>query len=131
MPSENFQIVQGIYVGMAAGDRAPFLAALAPDVKWYLAEGSPFEVDNPYVGPAAIVKMLGEVNAFLEFKHEAPELFDAGEVIVARGLYDALYKPKNRKFTTPFVHIWWLKDGKVVKFEQHIDTVLAERAFEG
>jgi uncharacterized protein len=104
---------------------------LDPNVKWYLAEGSPFEVNNPYVGPAAVAKMMGEVGTFLEFKHEAPELFDAGDAIIARGRYNAVYKPKTRKFTTPFVHIFWLKNGKVVKFEQYIDTAFVEHAFKG
>jgi hypothetical protein len=131
MPSENLSIVQNMYADVAAGDREAFFAVLDPKVEWYLAEGSPFEVRNPYVGPAAIGEMMAHVHEFLQYEHEVHDFFDAGDVIVVRGVYHAVYKPKNAKFTTPFIHILWLRQGKIVKFEQHVDTALVEHAFEG
>lgn len=131
MSSENLRIVQTMYANVAAGKTEAVLAVLDPKVEWYFAEGSPFEVHNPYVGPTAIGQMMARMDKLLQFEHEVKHFFNAGDVIVVRGVYHAVYKPKNVKFTTPFVHILWLRDGKIVKFEQHVDTALVEHAFEG
>ena len=38
------------------------------------------------------------------------------------------YKATGKSFRTPFVHVWRLQNGALVKFRQHTDTALVQAA---
>ncbi len=126
--SNNSEIVRGLYVAFDRGDVPAVLQALAPDVSWTEAEGFPYA--GTYRGPDDVLK-----NVFMKLGTEwerfsaAPEEFVAeGDKVVALGLYSGAYKATGKKFSTPFAHVWTLREGKVVKFRQHTDTAVVQRA---
>lgn len=126
----NTDVVRSVYDAISARDLETFAGLLDPNVEWRLAEseGLPYDVDNPLIGPEAVLAKLGEVGQVLAFEHAVNEMFDAGDVIVATGVYDGLYRPTDTTFTTPFVHVWRVRDGKIIGFEQYVDAAPVVRA---
>lgn len=120
----NLDLVRELYTAFSVGDIPSVLGALASDVRWTEAEGGPY--GGVSVGPEAVlanvfVKLGGEWDGF----SAVPAEFVAdGSTVVALGQYSATYKATGKSFTAPFAHVWKLKDGKVVSFQQHTDTAV-------
>lgn len=56
------------------------------------------------------------------------QLVAEGDTVVAIGTYAGRYRATGKSFEAPFVHVWTLVDGRIVRFQQHTDTVLVQRA---
>ncbi len=128
--SANLQLIQGIYDAFAAGDVPTVLGSMSPDIEWNEAESFPYADGNPYIGPEAVLngvfaRCIGEWDGFAV---EIEELIDAGDTIVARGWYLGTYKATGNAQHTQIAHIWRIKDGKAVAFQQHADTLHVAKA---
>lgn len=128
--SANLQLIQGIYDAFAAGDVPTVLGNMSPDIEWNEAESFPYADGNPYIGPEAVLngvfaRCIGEWDGFAV---EIEELIDAGDTIVARGWYLGTYKATGNAQRTQIAHIWRIKDGKAVAFQQHADTLHVAKA---
>ncbi|MBL8723477.1 MAG: nuclear transport factor 2 family protein [Planctomycetes bacterium] len=118
------EIVRGLYAAFAAGDIPAFLAALAPDIHWCEAENFPLADGNPYRGAEAIVQgvfaRLGE--HFDGFRVEPGEFVGGGDFVTMLGRYRAVGKHSGKPLDVQVAHLFWLQDGKVVRFQQMVDT---------
>jgi ketosteroid isomerase-like protein len=130
MSQENVNAVRSAYEAFGRGDVPAVLAAMDPAIVWNEAEGFPYADKNPYVGPDAVVagvfaRLAGEWNGWTL---AIEEIHDAGDTVIARGRYRAEHKQTGKKIDAQFAHVWWLKNGKVVRFQQYTDTLQATRA---
>lgn len=126
----NTDLLRSVYAAFARGDIPTVLAALASDIEWTEAAGFPY--CGIYRGPDAVL-----THVFMPLGTEwagftvTPEEFVAsGDTVVALGTYSGTYKATGRSFQAPFAHVWKLRGGKIVRFMQHTDTVLVQRALE-
>ena len=130
MSQDNVGIVKGLYAAFGKGDVPSVLGAMDPQIVWNEAENFPQADRNPYVGPTAILegvfmRLLAEWDGFTVTPEE---VFDAGDTVVARGRYDGVHKKTGSKIHAQFAHFWTLRAGKVVKFQQHADTLQVAKA---
>lgn len=52
-----------------------------------------------------------------------PERFvDGGDTVVVEGRYRGKMKATGTPVDAQFAHVWQLRDGKVVRFQQYTDT---------
>ncbi|MDB5680612.1 MAG: hypothetical protein JWO16_417 [Sphingomonas bacterium] len=133
MSAENVAVIKGIYDAFGAGDVAGVLGAMSPDIVWHEAENFPYADRNPYVGPQAVAegvfgRCIGEWDGF---NVQMTDLIDGGDRVVALGRYGGAYKTSGGAMNPQAVHVWTLKDGKAIAFQQYIDTLAVSRAMEG
>lgn len=124
----NSETIRTLYAAFARGDVPAVLAGLAADVKWTEAEGFPY--GGTYTGPDAVLQnvfmRLGtEWDGFAAVPHE---IVAEGETVVALGEYSGTYKATGKRFSAPFAHVWKLRGGKAVSFQQYTDTAVVQRA---
>ena len=50
-------------------------------------------------------------------------IISEGDQVVTRGWYNGTYKATNKAFRARFVHWYTVRDDKVVRFEQVVDSV--------
>lgn len=129
MSQSNVDVIRGMYDAFATGDVEAVLGAMSPDIVWNEAENFPYADNSPYHGPQAVADGVfarcgGEWDGF---GVEVEELLDAGETVVAFGRYTGTYKATGRTQNPQIVHVWRLKDGKAVAFQQHVDTLHVAR----
>lgn len=123
MPS-SLSVVQDVYAAFGRGDVPAVLGAFDPGIEWCEAEGFLYADGNPYVGPAAVAqgvfqRVVGDVAGFGVY----PERFvDGGDTVVAEGRYRGTMKSTGTAVDAQFAHVWTLRDGKVVRFQQYTDT---------
>lgn len=124
MSRENLAVIRGAYEAFRRGDVTSVLAAFDPKIEWNEAESFPYADGNPYVGPQAVVEgvftRLGEEweNWSLAIEH----VLDAGDQVVALGRYRSKHKGTGKPIDAQFAHVWWLRGGKAVRFQQYADT---------
>lgn len=125
--SQITEIAKGLYASFAQGDVPGVLSALSPSVRWVEAEGGPY--GGVSIGPQQVLdRVFMKLGAEWDGFAAVPREFIANEqTVVALGDYTGTYKATAKSFTAPFAHVWKFKDGKVLSFHQHTDTVLFRR----
>jgi ketosteroid isomerase-like protein len=119
----NREIVEAVYASFAKGDVPAVVAVMDPKIEWTEAEGFPL-YSGTLVGPQAIVDgvfmRLGEIGDNFSVR---PDQFVAdGDTVVAIGTYSWNHKDSGEPAEVKMVHVLTLADGKVTRFQQHVDT---------
>lgn len=125
MTSSSKALVEGIYAAFAAGDVEAFTNALATDIVWNEAENFPYADRNPYHGVEQIIEgiLARTAEEWDEFSIQMNDFIDGGDQIVSMGRYTGTYTKTGKKLDAQAAHVWTVKDGKVVRFQQYIDTL--------
>jgi ketosteroid isomerase-like protein len=131
--SENVDVIRGLYDGFAAGDVPKVLAAMDPAIEWNEAENFPLSDRNPYVGPEAVAEGVFQrlADEWDGWSVDVGELVDAGDTVVMLGRYRATNKATGAPLDAQCVHVWRLREGKAVGFQQYVDTAQVQRAIAG
>lgn len=122
---DNVGIIDGAYKAFGTGDIPSVLATLDDNVVWNEAEGNAYADGNPYIGPDAV---LNGVFARIGADHEYFKLTDivlhdmSNNQVFATLRYDAKLNKNGATYNTQAGHLWTLKDGKVIAFQQYVDT---------
>ena len=130
MSAENVAVIKAMYDGFTGGDVPGVLGRMSPSIVWNEAENFPYADRNPYHGPDAVLhgvfaRLLGEWDGFAV---QIDELVDGGDTIVAFGRYVGANKQTGKSMHAQCAHVWRLKDGKAVQFQQYADTLQVARA---
>jgi ketosteroid isomerase-like protein len=108
------------------GDVNAFLALLADDVEWDIAEG--FPNGGVHRGRDATVRDFFPFLAdFDEFCARGDEYFEAGDHVIVLGRYFGVSK-RGPRVQSRFAHFWTIRDGKVARLQQTADTLLIAQA---
>lgn len=117
-------LVKGLYDAFARGDAAAVLGAFDPGIEWREAEGFLYADGNPYRGPQAVAEgVLQRLGSDVEHFTVSPERFvEAGDTVLVEGRYRGRMKATGRAVDAQFAHVWQVRNGKVVRFQQYTDT---------
>ncbi len=124
----NLEIIKGLYQAFEQGDLPSILNILDPNVEWIESEGIPY--GGTFIGHEAILHgVFHKIGAEWDnFQATVEEFIDAGERIITLGIDRGIYKATGKPMEAATVSIWTLKQGKVVKFVQYIDTLKVVQA---
>lgn len=118
-------IIENMYKAFSEGNVPAVLSAMDDSIVWNEAEGNALADGNPYIGPDAV---LNGVFVRLVEDHEYFNLKDIelhnmeNNQVLATLRYDAKRKDNGALIDAQAAHHWKLKDGKVVSFQQYVDT---------
>lgn len=126
----NLQTIQSLYEAAAARDRDRLLEIFDPEIEWVQNEG--FPGGGTHRGVEAV---FDEVFTKLRQRWEGwragvDRYLDAGDAIIALGSYRGTYKETGKPMAAAFAHVYWLRDGRIMRFEQYTDTLMVARAME-
>lgn len=123
--TNNAALIDGLYKAFAAGDIPAVLGTMDPKIVWNEAESNNLADGNPYIGPEAVLNgVFGRVVGGHEyFKLADIELHEmSNNQVLATLRYDGKFKESGKAYNAQAAHLWTLKDGKVVAFQQYVDT---------
>ena len=128
LASSNLEIVQNLYEAFATQDRDGILDIFDPGIEWIQNEG--FPGGGRYAGAETVLnEVFAKLGAEWEtWQAEVGRWLDAGDSIVALGSYQGTHRATGKSMTAAFAHVYWLCDGRVVRFEQYADTVKVAEA---
>ena len=124
MSRENVDLVCAAYDAFDRGDIARVFETMDDDVHFILAENSLYDRGTPYAGKADIGEnVFARIGAEWDgFAIVREALHDAGDVVVMQGRYCGRYKATGRQSNVQVVHIWTVRDGRLVRMQQYADT---------
>jgi ketosteroid isomerase-like protein len=116
-------IVKELYAALARGDVAGAVALMSPQIEWLEAERTPYYA-GLVVGPDKVVETVFKpVNKdFENFAIAELDYITQGSRTAARGVYRGRRRQTGRELRAPFVHVWQVVDGKIVRFTQYTDS---------
>lgn len=120
--TRDLEIVQALYTALKEGDRDRVLEILDPQVEWIQNEGFPgggrfVGVDQVY--EKVFNRLAGEWEGW---GAEVGRWLEADDSVVALGAYRGTFRKTGKSMRAAFAHVYSLRDGRIVRFEQYADT---------
>lgn len=125
---EAARVVERLYRAFAEKDLAGVIGLLDPKVHWREADGYPYA--GIYEGPEAVKagvfdRIIGEWSSYTTVPSE---IIEQGDTVVGLGTYTGTFKATGKTFSCPFAHVFRVRNGRIVDFDQHTDTALVQQA---
>jgi ketosteroid isomerase-like protein len=122
MTMSNADLVNGVYAAFGTGDVPKVLGSMHPQIQW--TETAGYKYGGVYRGPQAVLeKVFSRIPAdFESFSIDVERLIDAGNVVVMQGHYVAKGKATGQSVRAAVTHVLEIADGKIVRFDQYVDS---------
>jgi len=127
---DNKRIVMEGYRLFQSGDIAQLLTHVHDDAEWISpdAEGVPFA--GSFRGKSEVARFFSEVGAALQpMRFVLLDVVAENDKVVVTGEATWLVKSTGLTYDNPWVNVFTLCDGKVIRTQAYYDTMPAERAF--
>jgi ketosteroid isomerase-like protein len=126
MTVQPADVVRSFYDKLRAGDAQGALGLMAPDIEWitmwhYQVEGR---------GPERVAEGLFRplMAEWSSFALAPTEFITEGGSVVSLGDFSGVHGTTGKSTTARYAHVWEVKDGKIARFRQYIDTLAIAEA---
>jgi len=118
-------VVKKFYDSFVQGDIEAVVSTLSDNLDWRESENFLLGDRNPYLSPAAVVEGVFNriAREFQDYQAGPTELIDAGDVVVAVGRSKGIMASTGKPFDAQYMHVVRVANGKIVSFQQLIDTL--------
>ena len=118
--SDAVEVVARFYRAAAEGDFETALSVIDPTVTVWQTEALPW--GGSYEGIDGFITFFGKLRETITSQVETEEMFSAGEHVVQMGRTRGTVNATGASFDVREVHVWGVRDGKLVSLRSHIDT---------
>ena len=127
---ENVQIVKNFLAALGRRDKQGLLALSAEDIEW-IVPGEDWPLAGTHRGHAGLENLLRQANETVETSYPKPPEFVAqGDRVLVVGFATGRIKATNRTFEDDWVFAITVRDGKLTRIQEYIDTQALARASE-
>jgi len=125
---QNVQIVKDFVSAMGGGNKQDLLALVAEDIEWIIP-GEDWPLAGTHRGHAGFANVLQKASEEVEMTYPKPPQFVAqGDRVLVVGVATGKIKATNKPFKDDWVFDVTVRDGKVSKIREYIDTQALARA---
>jgi uncharacterized protein len=125
---ENVQIVKNFFAAMGSGNKPALLALVADDIEWIIP-GEDWPLAGTHRGRAGLAAVLQKASEEVEMTYPKPPEFVAqGDRVLVVGVATGKIKATNKPFKDEWVFDITVRDRKVAKTREYIDTQALARA---
>ena len=125
----NLEIIKSTYEGKTSEENGKNLAKhVAENISWTEAKGFPYA--GTYIGLESVTENVFQRLGceWIDYKFSPEDYIANKDKVVAYGTYSGTYKKTKKYFEARVAHIWKLNNGKIVSFEQFVDSKLVDEA---
>ena len=126
MTTQPAGIVRSFYDKLGAGEAPGALGLMAPDIEWITMWH--YKIDGR--GPEAVAEGLFKplIAEWSSFALVPTEFITEGDTVVSLGDFTGVHGATGKSSEARYAHVWTVKDGKITRFRQYIDTLAIARA---
>jgi uncharacterized protein len=125
---KNVQIVKNFLEALGRRDKQGLLALTAEDIQWTIP-GQDWPLAGTHRGHEGLQGLLEKANETVETAYpEPPEFIAQGDRVLVVGFATGRIKATNRTFEDHWVFDITVRNGKVTKIREYIDTQALARA---
>ena len=126
----NVRVVKDFFAAMGSGDKQGLLALSAEDIEW-IVPGEDWPLAGTHLGHAGLRDFLQKASETVETSFpEPPEYVAQGDRVLVVGFATGRIKATNRTFEDHWAFAVTVRDGKVAKIREYVDTQALARASE-
>ena len=118
--------VRDFYDKLAAGDAPGALGLMAMDIEWITMWH--YKVEGRGPGPVAEGLFKPLMAEWTSFSLVPTEFIAEGETVVSLGEFNGVHRATGKTCKARYAHVWTVKDGKITRFRQYIDTLAVAEA---
>ena len=126
---KNIQTVKDFFATIGRGDREALLALVADDIEWIIP-GEGWPLAGTHRGQAGPADLLETASLSIETSTEPREFVAQGDRVLVLGFARGRIKATNKTFEDDWVFAITVRNGKVAKIREYIDTQALARASE-
>jgi hypothetical protein len=127
---ENVQIVKDFFAAIGSGDKQRVLALVAEDIEW-IVPGEDWPLAGTHRGHEGLAKVLQKASEEIETTYpKPPEFVEKGDRVLVIGVATGKMKSTNKTFEDHWVFDITVRNGKVTKIREYVDTQALARASE-
>ena len=132
--AENTQLIKDAYAAFQRSDIAAILNLCDENVEWQGVIGTEGVLPQSglrrgHAQVAEFFKQVAETTDFVSF--EPREFVAQGDKVVALGSYSAKMKPSGQSYSSDWVMLFTVRNGKVAAFREFSDSAQLVRAYKG
>ena len=125
---ENVQIVKDFFAAMGSYSEQDLLALAAEDIEW-IVPGEDWPLAGTHRGHAGLADLLQKASETVETSYpQPPEFVAQGDRVLVVGVATGKIKATNRAFKDDWVFAITVRNGKVTKILEYVDTQALARA---
>lgn len=129
----NVDIVRDVYARFAAGDVDEILALWHDDDMRCQCctdlTADDIAIAGPRLGKPGLVGLLDDYKSAIDYELYEPRDFRGdGDMVFVTGRYEGTIKKTGRRFASDWVHVYRLKDRRLVTFQEFCDTAAMKAA---
>ena len=124
---KNVQTVKDYFAAVGRGDREDLLALVAEDIEWIIP-GEDWPLAGTRRGHAGLADLLETASKTMETSTEPREYVAQGDRVLVVGVATGKIKATNKPFKDDWVFAITVRNGKVTKIREYIDTQALARA---
>lgn len=129
MSHANVDVIQRLYAAFWNRDMDAMLALLSPDIEVHQSSELPW--GGEYKGHEGFKKFIKQLTGHITPSLSFERFIDSGDHVVAIGRTHGDVVHNGKPFDVPVVHVWEVRDGKVMRFHPHIDNAVMLTAIRG
>ncbi len=127
---KNVQIVKDFFAAIGRYNEHDLLALVTEDIEWIIP-GEDWPLAGTHRGHAGLADVLQKASEEVETTYpEPPEFVAQGDRVLVVGVATGKIKATNRTFKDDWVFAITVRNGKVTKIREYIDTQALARASE-
>jgi hypothetical protein len=127
---ENVQIVKNFLAALGRRDKQALLALVAEDIEWIIP-GDDWPLAGTHRGHAGLENLLQQANETIETSFpEPPEFIAQGDRVFVVGFATGRIKATNRTWEDHWVFDINVRNGKLTRVREYVDTQALARASE-
>ncbi len=127
---ESVQTVKNFLAALGDRNKQGLLALAAEDIEWIIP-GQGWPLAGTHRGHAGLEKLLQKANETVETSYpEPPEFIAQGDRVLVVGVATGKIKATSKPFKDDWVFDITVRNGKVTKIREYIDTQALARASE-
>ncbi|WP_157217961.1 nuclear transport factor 2 family protein [Flavisphingomonas formosensis] len=127
------RIVHELYEAFERGDMTALERLIAPDATWtYYGPAGQLPFGGTRYGPAGVADFFAKVDETLE--HPVATQFDyivSGDRVAVPGTEESTVRATGIRYKADCLHVFRIRNGKIVSFEEFIDSGKVLLAFQG
>jgi uncharacterized protein len=125
---KNVQIVKDFFAAIGAYNKQDLLALVAADIEWIIP-GEGWPLAGTHRGHAELAAVLQKASEEIETTYSTPPEFVAQrDRVVVVGVATGKIKASNKPFKDNWVFEFAVRDGKLTKIREYVDTQALARA---
>jgi len=125
---KSLQTVKAFFAAMGSAKKEDLLALAADDIEWIIP-GKGWPLAGTHRGQAELAAVLQKASDEIEMTYpEPPEFVVQGDRVFVIGIATGTIKATNKAFTDEWVFDIAVRDGKVARIQEYIDTQALAKA---